>query len=47
MEITNVKNTINIKYKVFDALNKQLMQLIDAAGGQELDPNELKVLIII
>lgn len=43
-EITNMKNSINIKSKAYDAINRQLVQAIDAAGGMELDPNEMKLI---
>lgn len=45
-EINLVKTSIHVKYKSFDIMNKQLMLLIDAAGGKELDPNEIKVYIL-
>lgn len=42
-KINEVKTSINIKAKAYDLLNKQLLQLVNAAGGQEMDPNEIKV----
>lgn len=38
-----MKNSINIKYKAFEAVNSKLTQLIDAAGGTEVDPIEAKL----
>lgn len=43
LEINAMKHSINIKYKAFDAVNSQLTQLIEAAGGQEVDPIEAKL----
>lgn len=42
LEITALKHSTNIKYKNFEAVNAQLMQLIEAAGGLEIDPTEAK-----
>lgn len=35
---------INAKVKSYDLMGKQLEKLIEAAGGLELDPNEIKVM---
>lgn len=42
-ELNSLKKTIISKLKSYDALSKQLAQLIEAAGGAEKDPAELKV----
>lgn len=42
-EIKRMEKTINMKVKSYDMMNKQLEKLIEAAGGLELDPNEIKV----
>lgn len=42
-ELNTVKKSIQQKLKAFDALNKELAQLIHTAGGTEKDPTELKV----
>lgn len=43
LEINTLTHSINIKYKAFEAVNNQLTQLIEAAGGQEMDPVEVKL----
>lgn len=43
-EIKATEKTINLKVKSYDIMNRELEKLIDAAGGLELDPNEIKVI---
>lgn len=38
-----IKRAIEEKLKLHDRLNKQLAKLIEAAGGSENDPLQLKV----
>lgn len=38
-----IKRSIEEKLNLHDRLNKKLAQLIDAAGGSENDPLQLKV----
>lgn len=38
-----IKRTIEEKLKLHDRLNKKLAKLIEAAGGSENDPLQLKV----
>lgn len=45
LEVT--KRTIEEKLKLQDRLNKQLAKLIEAAGGNENDPLQRKVRLII
>lgn len=42
-DLENIKTAIQLKFKLSDRLNKQLNQLIEAAGGKENDPLHLKV----
>lgn len=42
-ELKTLRKTIDFKLKTFNVLNKQLSLLIEAAGGAEKDPIELKV----
>ncbi|XP_037024464.1 coiled-coil domain-containing protein 40 [Bradysia coprophila] len=42
-EIKAMEKSINAKVKSYDMMGRQLEKLIEAAGGLELDPNELKV----
>jgi coiled-coil domain-containing protein 40 len=42
-EINMVKSSINAKQRMLDTLNKQLQQLISAAGGQEISPETLRI----
>lgn len=42
-DLENIKSAIQIKFKLNDRLNKQLAQLVEAAGGKEDDPLHLKV----
>ncbi len=42
-EIKSTEKAINLKVKSFDMMNRELEKLIEAAGGLELDPNEIKV----
>lgn len=41
-EISVTVQSISVKTKRFEEINLKLNQLIEAAGGQECDPNELK-----
>ncbi|XP_049538518.1 coiled-coil domain-containing protein 40 [Anopheles darlingi] len=43
-EIKLVKESIAAKLRKMDALNRELEQLINKAGGQEMNPDELKLL---
>lgn len=43
LEIDAIKHSVNIKYKAFEAVNSQLTKLIEAAGGNEVDPIEAKL----
>ncbi|XP_001659280.2 coiled-coil domain-containing protein 40 [Aedes aegypti] len=43
-EIKVIKEIISAKLRKLDGLNRQLEQLITQAGGQELNPDELKLL---
>lgn len=43
-EIKVIKEIISTKLRQLDGLNRQLEQLITLAGGQELNPDELKLL---
>ncbi|XP_050082401.1 coiled-coil domain-containing protein 40 [Anopheles aquasalis] len=43
-EIKLVKESIAAKLRKMDALNRELEQLINQAGGQEMNPDELKLL---
>ncbi|KFB47723.1 hypothetical protein ZHAS_00015789 [Anopheles sinensis] len=43
-EIKLVKETIAVKLRKIDTLNRELEQLISKAGGQEMNPDELKLL---
>lgn len=43
LEINAIGHSINIKFKAFDSVNSQLTHLIEAAGGQEIDPVEAKL----
>lgn len=43
-EIKTIKEIISAKLRKLDGLNRQLEQLITQAGGQELNPDELKLL---
>lgn len=43
-EIKLIKEVIAAKLRKLDTLNRQLEQLINQAGGQELNPDELKLL---
>lgn len=42
-DLESVKSAIQVKFKLNDRLNKQLGQLVEAAGGKEDDPLHLKV----
>lgn len=42
-ELAAIKKTIEIKLRTCDHLNKELAQLVDSAGGFELDPVEQKI----
>lgn len=42
-ELNAVKKSIESMMREYDVLNKRLAQLIDAAGGTEKSPQELKV----
>lgn len=42
-EIKASEKNINLKVKSYDIMNRGLEKLIEAAGGVELDPNEIKV----
>lgn len=42
-DIKAMEKGINGKVKSYDMMSKQLEKLIEAAGGLELDPNEIKV----
>lgn len=42
-QIKATEKTINLKVKSYDIMNRELEKLIEAAGGLELDPNEIKV----
>lgn len=44
-DLDNIKSAIQIKFKLNDRLNKQLAQLVEAAGGKEDDPLHLKASI--
>lgn len=46
-EIKATEKAINLKVKSYDIMNRDLEKLIEQAGGLELDPNEIKVLITI
>lgn len=46
-EMKATEKEINAKVKSYDIMNKELEKLVEAAGGLELDPNEIKVLIIL
>lgn len=46
-ELKATEKVINLKVKAYDVLNRELEKLIEAAGGLELDPNELKVLLSV
>lgn len=41
-----MKHSINIKYKAFDTVNVQLTKLIEAAGGKEVNPIEMKLQVL-
>ncbi|XP_058060248.1 coiled-coil domain-containing protein 40 [Anopheles bellator] len=45
-EIKLVKESIATKLREMDSLNRELEQLINKAGGQEMNPDELKLLDI-
>lgn len=45
-EINATKNSINLKLRSLDVMNRQLAQLIEAAGGQEISPDQMKVCFI-
>lgn len=42
-ELIAVKKSIDSMMREYDVLNKRLAQLIDAAGGTEKSPHELRV----
>lgn len=42
-DLENIKTAIQLKFTLNDRLNKQLSQLIEAAGGKENDPLHMKV----
>lgn len=42
-EIKASEKNINLKVKSYDIMNRGLEKLVEAAGGLELDPNEIKV----
>lgn len=42
-DLQTIKRIIDEKLKLHDRLNKQLSKLIEAAGGSENDPLQLKV----
>lgn len=44
-DLNGIKKAIELKLKVNDRLNKQLAQLIEAAGGKEQDPLRFEVQI--
>lgn len=45
-ELNSIKKNIQTKLREFDNLNRKLSQMIDSAGGVEIDPTEGKVLFI-
>lgn len=45
-DIKATEKAINAKVKSYDIMNRELEKLVEAAGGLELDPNEIKVLVI-
>lgn len=42
-ELNTVKKSIDAMMREYDVLNKKLAQLIEAAGGSEKSPQELRV----
>lgn len=42
-ELSTVKKSIESMMREYDVLNKKLAQLIEAAGGSEKSPHELRV----
>lgn len=42
-ELATVKKSIESMMREYDVLNKRLAQLIEAAGGKEKSPHELKI----
>lgn len=42
-DLESIKLAIQTKFKLNDRLNKQLAQLVEAAGGKEDDPLHIKV----
>lgn len=46
-DLSSVRKSIESMMREYDVLNKRLAQLIGAAGGTELSPHELKVILQI
>lgn len=46
-DLNAVRKSIESMMREYDVLNKRLAQLIEAAGGTEMSPHELKVVSLI